>query len=92
MDDMGDEDCSLAEVKEAAKHISSHFRLPLEVKGVSFVSLQEVVDYARTYQNISQTEYRKVWYTLCSCPVTQNGLTSSLFVNWLSVCHSPMEE
>ena len=29
MDDEGDEDCSLAEVKEAVEHISSHFRLPL---------------------------------------------------------------
>ena len=46
MDDEGDEDCSLA---EAVEHISTHFRLPLEAKGVSFVSLQdeveEMVDY-----------------------------------------------
>jgi hypothetical protein len=48
---MDDEDCSLAEVKEAVEHISTHFRLPLEAKGVSFLSLQdeveEIVDYAR---------------------------------------------
>ena len=71
MDDEGDEDCSLAEVKEAVEHISTHFRLPLKVKGVSFVALQdevEVVDYARTYLNLSQAEYRNVWYTLCTCP------------------------
>ena len=72
MDDEGDEDCSLAEVKEAVEHISSHFGLPLEVKGVSFVALQdeveEVVDYARTYLNLSQAGYRNVWYSLCTCP------------------------
>ena len=72
MDDEGDEDCSLAEVKEAVEYISSHFRLPLEVKGVSFVAVQdeveEVVDYARTYLNLSQAGYRNVWYSLCTCP------------------------
>ena len=66
------EDCSLDEVKEAVEHISTHFRLPLEAKGVSFVSLQdkieEVVDYARSYLNISETTYKKVWYKLSSCP------------------------
>lgn len=67
MDEEDDEDCSLAEVKEAVEYISTHFRLPLEAKGVSFPSLQdevEVVDYARTYLNICQVECRKVWYTL----------------------------
>ena len=73
---MDDEDCSLAEVKEAVEHISTHFRLPLEAKGVSFLPLQdeveEIVDYARTYLNICQVEYRKVWYTLFSCPDAQD--------------------
>ena len=30
-----DEDCSLAEVKEAVEQIAAHFRIPLEAKGVS---------------------------------------------------------
>lgn len=37
IDDEGD--CNLTEVKEAVEHISTHFRLPLEAKRVSFVSL-----------------------------------------------------
>ena len=69
------DDYSLAEVKEAVEHISTHFRLPLEAKGVSFLSLQdeaeEVIDCARTYLNICQIEYRKVWCTLFSCPDAQ---------------------
>ena len=72
---------------------AAHLRLPLEAKGVSFPSLQdevEVVDYARTYLNICQVECRKVWYTLSWC--SKNGPTSTFFVNWHSVCHSPMEE
>lgn len=32
MDDDCEKDCSLAEVKEAMEHISTHFRLPLEAK------------------------------------------------------------
>lgn len=67
-----DVDCSLAEVKEAVDHISTYFRLPLEAKELSFVSVQdeieEAVDYARRYLNISETDYRKVWYKLFSCP------------------------
>ena len=49
MDDEGDEDCSLAEVKEAVEQISTHFRLPLEAKGVSFVTLQDEVEEAVDY-------------------------------------------
>ena len=71
-DDDTDEDCSLAEVKESVEHIAMHFRLPLEAKGVSLVSLQdeveEAVEYARTYLAIHRTEYRKVWYKLNTCP------------------------
>ena len=72
MDDNCGEDCSLAELKEAMEQISTHFRLPLEAKGRSFVSLQDevevVVEYPQVYLDISQTEYRKVWYTLYSRP------------------------
>ena len=37
-------DCSLMEVKEAIDHISNHFRLPLEVRGVSICSLLDEAD------------------------------------------------
>ena len=71
-EDDTEEDCSLAEVKESVEHIAAHFRLPLEVKGVSFVNLQdqvkEAVEYAQTYLDLNHTEYRKVWYKLYSCP------------------------
>ena len=70
-DDDIDEDCSLVEVREAVEKIAAHFRIPLEAKGVSLVTLQdeveEIVEYARTYLDISCTEYRKVWYKLYSC-------------------------
>jgi hypothetical protein len=90
---MDDEDCSLDEV---VGHISTHFRLPLEAKGISVLSFQdkveEVIDYAQTYLNICQVGYTKVWYTLSLVLMLKNGPTSSIFVNWHSVCHSPMEE
>lgn len=79
-----DEDCSLAEVKESVEHIATHFRLPLEAKGVSLVSLQdeveEAVEYTRTYLDISGTEYRKVRYKLYTCPDARKR------PNILSVC------
>lgn len=78
------DDCSLAEVKKAVDHIASHFRLPLETKGVSLFSLQdeveEAVEYARAYLDISHTEYRKVWYKLYSCPDAKK------WPNILSLC------
>ena len=59
-----DDDCSLAEIKESVEYIATHFRLPLEVKGVSLATLQdeikEAVEYARTYLDINRTGYRKV--------------------------------
>ena len=69
LDDDLEEDCSLAEVKKAVEHISTHFRQPLQAKGLSFVSEvdEEIVEYAGTYLNINKTEYRKVWYKLFSC-------------------------
>ena len=67
-----DKDCSLAEIKASVEHIAAHFRLPLEAKGVSLSGLQdeieETVEYAGVYLDISRTEYRKVWYKLFCCP------------------------
>ena len=79
-----DDDCSLAEIKESVEYIATHFRLPLEVKGVSLATLQdeieEAVEYTRTYLDINRTGYRKVWYKLYSCPDAQN------WSNILSLC------
>ena len=79
-----DEDSSLAEVQESVQHIATHFRLPLEAKGVSLISLpdevEEAVEYARTYLDINRTEYRKVWYKLYSCPDARK------WPNILSLC------
>ena len=85
-DETGDnsDDSSLAEVKESVDHLAAHFRLPLEAKGVSLATLQDevedAVEYARTYLDISRTEYRKVWYKLYSCPDAKK------WPNLLSLC------
>ena len=67
----GDDDKSLSEVKESVDFIASHFRAPLEAKGVVIATLQdeieEAVEYARSYLDISRSEYRKVWYKLYTC-------------------------
>jgi len=44
-----DEDCSLAEVRESVEYIDAHFRLPLEAKWVSIVTLQDEVEEAVEY-------------------------------------------
>ena len=66
------------------EHIATHFRVPLESKGVSLAALQdeveEAVEYARMYLDISRTEYRKVWYKLYSSPDAQK------WSNILSLC------
>ena len=83
IDDISD-DCSLVEIKKSVEHIATHFRLPLEAKGVSLANLQdeveEDVEYARTYLDINHTEYRKVWYRLHSCPDARK------WPNILSLC------
>ena len=70
-----EKDCSLMEFKDAKEHISNHFRLPLEAKGVSICSLsdevEEIVEYARSYLDLSGTEYKKIWYTLFTCSDTR---------------------
>ena len=82
-DDDGD-DSSLVEIKESVEHIATHFRVPLEAKGVSLATLQdeveEAVEYARAYLDIDRTEYRKVWYKMFSCPDARK------WPNILSLC------
>ena len=44
-----DDDCSLAEIKESVEYIATHFRLPLEAKGVSLATLQDEIEEAVEY-------------------------------------------
>ena len=59
IDDDGD-DCILVEIKESVEQIATHFRLPLEAKGVSLATLhdevEEAVEYAQAYLDINCTE------------------------------------
>ena len=80
-------------------HIATQFRLPLEAKGVSLVTLQdeveEAVEYARTYLDVSHTEYRKVWYKLYSCPDARkwpNILSLSELSFSLPFCNGRVEQ
>ena len=74
-DHSSDSDSSLIEVKNAAEHIITHFRIPLESKGVALAAIQdeieEIVDYARKYLDIYKLDYRETWYKLLSCPDSQ---------------------
>lgn len=62
----------LAEMREAVEYITSHFREPLEAKGVTMANMQdeieEIVTYARKYLNIGREGYHKVWYKLHTAP------------------------
>ena len=57
-------DSSLDEVKESVDYLATHFRLPLEAKGITLASIQDeaenVVEYARAYLDIDHTPYPKV--------------------------------
>ncbi len=67
-----EEEDDLAEIKEAVEYITSHFREPLEAKGVTLANIQdeveEIVPYARKYLSIGREGYQKVWYKLHTAP------------------------
>ena len=67
-----DDDKALYEVKESVDYFASHFRIPLEAKGVVIAALQDevedAVEYAPRYLDIGRTEHQRVWYKLHSCP------------------------
>ena len=70
--DSDDEEDDLSEIKEAVECITSHFKEPLEAKGVTLANIQdeveEVVPYARKYLSIGKEGYQKVWYNLHTAP------------------------
>ena len=74
--DDDDDDKSLCKVKESVDYLASHFRLPLEAKGIVIASLQDevedAVEYTRSYLDIDCLEYQKVWYKLHTCPDVRN--------------------
>ena len=62
-----DEEDDLTEIREAVEYITSHFREPLEAKGVTLANFQdemeEIVPYARKYHNIDRDSYQKCCMT-----------------------------
>ena len=67
-----EDDLALTEIQEAVEYLTSHFREPLEAKGVTLESIQdeveEIVFYARKYLNIGTECYQKIWYKLYTSP------------------------
>ena len=43
-DDLSDDDSTLVEVKNAKEHIITHFRIPLESKGVILATIQDEIE------------------------------------------------
>ena len=70
--DSDEEEDDLAEIREAVEYITSHFREPLEAKGVTLANFQdeveEIVPYARKFLSIDRDSYQKVWYKLHTAP------------------------
>ena len=59
-------------IQQAVEYLTSHFREPLEAKGVSLASIQdeieEIVHYDRKYLSIGTESYQKIWYKLHTIP------------------------
>ena len=74
MDDLTDVDNSLVEVKRAAEYIITHFRVPLESKGVILATIQdeveEIVDYGRKYLGINTV---RLGTSFCHVQMLKNG-------------------
>ena len=78
---------NLAEIRDAVEYITSHFRDPLEAKGVNLASIQdeveEIVPYARKYLSIDQEGYQKVWFKLHVSPDAESKWPNIFdFVSW----------
>ena len=65
-----EEEDDLIEIREAVEYITSHFREPLEAKGVDLANIQDELEQiiARKYLSIGQEGYQKVWYKLHTAP------------------------
>ena len=60
-EDNSDQDYSMDEIKKAVEYLNSHFRIPLESKGISLEAIQdeveEIVYYARGYLEINRVYF-----------------------------------
>ena len=92
--DEGIEDCSLAEVKKSVELLTSHFRKPLEAKGVTIATIQDEIedidDYAQKYLTALCIERSGTNCNLVQMPL--NGPTLLLSANWHSAYHFQMGE
>ena len=72
----GEETGGLEEIQAAVECIISHFRKPLEEKGVDLANIQdeleEIVTYARKYLSSSTEGYQQIWYKLHTSPVANS--------------------
>ena len=61
-----------SDMREAVEYIIATFRAPLEASSFSaegiLDELEEAISYARKYLPITTETYKKVWYTLHTCP------------------------
>ena len=61
-----------SDMREAVEYIITAFRAPLEARGFSaeaiLAELEEAISYARKYLPIATETYKKIWYTLHTCP------------------------
>lgn len=79
-----EDDENMTELQAAVQYITSAFHAPLESKEVCVSAIQDeleqAVEYARAYLPIATESYRKVWYTLHTCPDARK------WPNLLSLC------
>ena len=79
-----EDDDGLTEITSALDEIISLLREPLEAKGCNLSSIadeiDEIVEYARKYLNISKEGYQKIWYKLFTAP------DSGRWANILLIC------
>ena len=85
-----EEEDDLIEIREAVEYITSHFREPLEAKGVDLANIQDELEQiiARKYLSIGQEGYQKVWYKLHTAPDASKWPNILHCVSCSSVCHS----
>ena len=73
-----------SDMREAVEYIITAFRAPIEARRFSAEAildeLEEAISYARKYLPIATETYKKIWYTLHTCP------DASKWLNVLMLC------
>ena len=85
----------LAEVREAVELITSHFREPLEAKGVNLACIQdeveEIVCFARKFLALARRTRRRSGTSSTHHQMQEaSGRIFCEFASWFSVCRSPI--